>query len=307
MDQAQRLRHLVAAQEDHAAERSRVLAVTSGKGGVGKTNLSVALSLMAVSMGRDVVLLDGDLGLANVDVVLDIQSRYNLSHVLSGEVPVGDALTYAPGGLRVLPGASGVTRMADLSEPEQDILMRNLDLLEQQAELLVVDTGAGISRRVIDFCVASGEVVVVTTPEPTAIADAYAMIKVLGQTDPMLRLWILVNMARTRSEAEQIIERITILSRRFLGMEVHRAGFVLDDPRVAHAVRRRIPFSLAYPGTPATACMREVGRRLGLEHHEGANGEGFFRRMASLLRGHLPGTNGEGPPPPAPGNGGGLP
>lgn len=293
MDQAQKLRDLVLAASETPVKTARVLAVTSGKGGVGKTNISVSLALAAAAEGRNVVILDGDLGLANVDVIFDIQPSYNLSHVISGEVPVQDALIQAPGGVRVLPGAAGMTRMADMSSPEHRLFLKSLEFLERETELIIVDTGAGISRRVIDFCVASGEVLVVTTPEPTAIADAYAMIKVLGQAEPTLRLWLLVNMAGNRMEAEQILDRIIVLSERFLGMQVMRAGYVVADPRVPHAVRRRIPFALAYPSSQASACIAEVAKTLALGDPEPGTGKGFFRRMTELVRGHLGLAHGE--------------
>lgn len=285
-DQARKLREL-AALRGESVQRARVLAVTSGKGGVGKTNLSVGLALTACSLGKRVVILDGDLGLANVDVILDVQSRYNLSHVLSGEASIEDALTTGPGGVKVLPGATGLTRMANLSTPEHQLLLRSLEGLEECADLMIVDTGAGISKRVIEFCLASDEVLVVTTPEPTAIADAYAMIKVLRQADSAVRLNLIVNMAMTPTEARQVAEKIINVSRRHLNLEVSFAGYVLSDPRVPHAVRRRTPFSLAYPGTQAASGIRDIARVLGLDSTSNIGGGGFFRRMSSLFRQHL--------------------
>ena len=295
MDQAQNLRELVQAVGDGsiAPPRARVLAVTSGKGGVGKTNMSVSLALAAAREGRDVIVLDGDLGLANVDVIFDVQANYNLTHVIAGEVDIEDALIDAPGGVRLLAGAAGITGVADLGEAEHRQLLCGLERLEERADLIIVDTGAGISRRVIDFCVASGEVVVVTTPEPTAIADAYAMIKVLAQADPTLCVWLLVNMAANRGEAEQIMERIVVLSERFLGISVQRAGWVLADPRVPHAVRRRVPFLLAYPGAQASLCVEEIVRRMALDAPEGGARGGFFRRMTAILKERLGMPTGE--------------
>lgn len=285
MDQAQRLRELAGVSSTRG--RARVLAVTSGKGGVGKTNLSVGLGLSAAMLGRDAMIIDGDLGLANVDVLLDIQSRYNLSHLLSGEASLEEVITYAPGGLKVLPGAAGVTRMANLTDAEHKQLLGELEQLERRAEVLIVDTGAGISRQVVDFCLASDEVLVVTTTEPTAIADAYAMIKVLGQADPTVRLWLIVNRAANRAEAEQISERIVMLSRRFLNLEVQPAGHVLNDPRVEHAVMLRTPFALKYPSTQASICVRDIARVLGLHAETQPAGRGFFRRVTTLFRDHL--------------------
>ncbi len=293
MDQARRLREFMGAIGGNAPPRARIIAVTSGKGGVGKTNLAVSLALGAAEAGRDVILLDGDLGLANVDVLLDIQAPFNLSHIIAGEISVEESLVEVPGGVRLLPGAAGLASIADLSAPEHQLFLKSLERLEEQTEIIIIDTGAGISRRVIDFCIASGEVLIVTTPEPTAIADAYAMIKVLAQAQPTLKLWLVVNIAGSRSEADQIAERITVLSERFLGVEVRRAGYVLADPRVPFAVRRRVPFSQAYPSTQAAQCVREVALRLGLEDRAHAGGSGFFRRMSALWRSRTPVSTGE--------------
>ncbi len=281
MDQAKRLRELVL--ESEGDKRARVLAVTSGKGGVGKTNLAIALALAAARRGRNVLLLDGDLGLANVDVILDIQPHYNLSHVIAGEVTIEKAITSVPGGLRILPGAAGLTRLADLSATEHRSFLQSMARLERDSELILVDTGAGLSRRTVDFCIASSEVLVVTTPEPTAITDAYAMIKVLAQRDRQLQVWLAVNMANNKSEAEEISERITTLSRRFLAVDVRPAGYVLQDSWVPQAVRRRVPFSLANPSTPASRCVEEMASNLGLAGATDSEKEGFFQRVTSLL------------------------
>ncbi|MGE3164238.1 MAG: MinD/ParA family protein [Planctomycetota bacterium] len=283
MDQAQRLRQLMGGDDDQA-KRARVIAVTSGKGGVGKTNLSVGLGLAAADLGRRVILVDGDLGLANVDVLLDVQSRFNLSHLLSGEASVDEILVAAPGGVRILPGATGVSHMADLAEFEVQHLLRQLEQVERDSDLVIVDTGAGISRQVVQFCLASDEVVVVTTTEPPAIADAYAIIKVLGQADATVRLRLLVNRADSRACADQVAERIVTLARRFLRLDVRPLGFVPTDPHVGRSVMDRFPFGLQYPSCPAAISVRELARVLGFESHHAETGGGFFRRMTNLFR-----------------------
>lgn len=286
MDQAHRLRELAAALED-TGRRARVLAVTSGKGGVGKTNLSVGLALAAADFGRDVVVVDGDLGLANVDVLLDVHSRFNLSHLFSGEASLSEVLTYAPGGIRVLPGAAGVSRMANLEVGDLQRLLSELEEVERNAELLIVDTGAGISRQVTQLCLASDETLVVTTTEPPAIADAYATIKILGQADPAIRLRLVVNRAPNRTEAEQISQRLVMLSRRFLNLDVRPLGFVPNDTHVSRAVMERVPFGIKFPGAAASISVRELARRLGLEGETRESGHGFFRRVTGLFREHL--------------------
>ena len=283
MNQAKGVAEWVAA--SGAVRRARVIACTGGKGGVGKTNLALALALNAASLGRQVVLLDGDLGLANVDILLDFEPRYTLANVLSGEVSVADTLVEAPFGLRVLPGASGLSQMADLTGTQQAALMKQLEALEAACELMIFDTGAGISRTVIEFCLASEEMLVVTTPEPTAIADAYALIKVVAQRNPGCRVWVVVNMAAQRSEAELTHGRLRDLARRFLGVEVGRAGFVLQDPEVPRAVRLHRPFTLHAPAGPAALCVREVARTLGFaEPCARSVAAGFARRIGALFR-----------------------
>ncbi|MFN0059543.1 MAG: AAA family ATPase [Planctomycetota bacterium] len=282
MNQAQGVADWVAASAGGA--RARVIACTGGKGGVGKTNLALALALGAASLGRRAVLLDGDLGLANVDILLNFEPRFTLSNVLAGEVSVRDALFEAPFGLRVLPGASGLPQLADLSRGQQAKLLAELEELEQDCELMIFDTGAGISRSVIDFCLASDEVLVVTTPEPTAIADAYALIKVVSQRNPNCRVWVVVNMAASRSEADLVHARLGDLARRFLAVEIQRAGFVLQDPEVPRAVRLHRPFSMHAPAGSAALCVREVARKLGFAEPCARRGAaGFMRRIGGLF------------------------
>lgn len=271
-------------EEEGQSPRARVIAVTSGKGGVGKTNLSVALGLAAVELGRRVVLVDADLGLANIDVLLDIQSRFNLSHLLSGEASVDEVLVSAPGGMKVLPGATGVSHMAALAEFEVQHLLRQLERIEHEADVVIVDTGAGVSRQVIQFCLASDEVLVVTTTEPPSIADAYATIKILGQADPTVRFRLLVNRADSRTCADQVADRIVTLARRFLHLDVRPVGFIPNDGHVSRSVMDRFPFGLQYPGCPAAVSVRELARVLGLETHHAEVGGGFFRRMTNLFR-----------------------
>ncbi len=284
MSQEQRLREWV--REGKSKKGCRVITVSGGKGGVGKTNLSVALSLAAASQGRRTFLMDGDLGLANIDVLFNLDAERDLSHVLSGRAELDDILIDLPFGLTLVPGASGMTQMADLADIHPDALEGMLCELEKRAELVLVDTGAGITREVVEFCVLSGEVLVVTTPEPTAITDAYALIKVLAEREPGLDLWLLVNMARDHAEGEATIARIREVAERFLGITIKSAGVVLDDPVVSTAVRNRQPFTLAYPHSSAQSCVMSIARNLGFDRPCDQQGSSnFFRRMRSLFTG----------------------
>ncbi|MEE2882640.1 MAG: MinD/ParA family protein [Planctomycetota bacterium] len=284
-DQAWKLRSMVGDRVQPAKGRARVLAITSGKGGVGKTNISVGLAITAATTGLRTVLIDGDLGLANIDVLLDLHPRKNLGHLVEGGASLRDVLIRAPGGFQVLPGASGLSRVADLGHSQQQVLFDVLGQLMEENDLILIDTGAGISRSVVDLCTTAGEVLVVTTPEPTAIVDAYAMLKVFSQDPLSPKCWLVVNQAQSRGEAQQVMGRMRGLARQFLSMEIERAGAILHDPRVPASVRRRQHFSLAYPSSPAAQGVRDLCEGLGLSREKGSHG--FLHRLKHLFSGDL--------------------
>lgn len=284
-DQAWKLRRMVEERVLPARGRARVLAVTSGKGGVGKTNISVGLALSSAAAGLKTVLIDGDLGLANIDVLLDLQPRKNLGHLVVGEASLSEVLVRAPGGLQVLPGASGLSRIADLGQAEKDVLFDALGRLTEENDLVLIDTGAGISRSVVDLCTCAGEVLVVTTPEPTAIVDAYAMLKVFSQTSPSPSCSLVVNQAQSQGEAHQVMGRMRGLARQFLSIEIQQGGAILNDPRVPASVRRRQHFALAYPSSPAAQGVKDLGENLGLSRVKG--NRGFLQRLKGLISGDL--------------------
>ncbi len=277
MDQATTLRTLASRQT-----RASVIAVTSGKGGVGKSNIAVNLAIQFAAVARNVVLLDADLGLANADVLCNVELPFNLSHVISNKKALRDVMVRAPGGFRLIGGASGLARMADLSDYDRQRLVDSLALLEQQADIIIIDTGAGISPNVLSFTRSADDVLIVTTPEPTAITDAYAVIKVLSREGrEHRRLSLLVNQIRTPNEARLVYDRISRVARQFLGVSVYDAGYIFHDECVSQAVRKREPFLLASPRCPASICMAQLAARL-------QNGlavalpqpAGFFYRMS---------------------------
>src|SRR4051795_12249496 len=205
IDQATQLRSLV---RQHRAQRASVIAITSGKGGVGKSNVAVNLSIKLASAGKSVVLLDADLGLANADVLCNIDLPYNLSHVIARKKELHEVMVTAPGGFKLIGGASGLARMADLTDFDRARIVDALGELEQQCDIILIDTGAGISPNVLSFTRAADHVLVVTTPEPTAITDAYAVIKVISRDGCERRLSLLVNQTRGPGEGRVVHERI---------------------------------------------------------------------------------------------------
>jgi len=262
----------------------RVIAVTSGKGGVGKSNVAVNLAARLATMGRRVVLLDADLGLANADLLTGVRVRGNLAHVLTGRRTMAEACCDAPGGFTLVPGASGLAAMADLTERDRESMLEMLHRIEGENDLILIDTGAGISPNVLSFLLAADEVLVVTTPEPPAIADAYALIKTVYRRHQTARVSLLVNMTRDRAEARRVFERVNAVCKRFLGVAIRDAGYMVSDPKVAAAVRRRMPFVLEEPPGPAAECMTQLAHKLDRHAREPAGG-GFFRRVASWLAG----------------------
>lgn len=261
-----------------------VIAITSGKGGVGKSNVAVNLAIKLASAKKDVVLLDADLGLANADVLCNVNLPYNLSHVISRRKELHEVLVQAPGGFRLIGGASGLARMADLSDFDRQRLIDALAQLEQQTDVILIDTGAGISPNVLSFTRAADQVLVVTTPEPTAITDAYAVIKVLQRDGLPRRLSLLVNQARTPAEGRVVHERIAKVAKQFLGVNVMDAGFILSDEQVPLAVRRRVPFITSAPRCAASQCLSQLAMRLEQGCSMRTDSGGFFDRMSRWFR-----------------------
>lgn len=253
----------------------RVIAVTSGKGGVGKTSIVLNTAIALASGGARVVVLDADLGLGNIDVMLGIVPRYNLAHVAAGEVSLADIEVLGPGGIRIVPCGSGVTSLLRLPESERAVLVSALAALEHEADFIIVDTGAGLSPGVVGFLAAVEEVIVVTTPEPTSIADAYATVKVVSYENPAAPVMLVVNMARDLQEAEDAAEKITLVAKRFLSVDLTLLGFVPRDPFVAKAVMQQAPFVVRYPSCPASRAVGEIAERLQGRRWEGSSFQGF--------------------------------
>lgn len=280
-DQAQELRDLV---DQSGNRRARIVAITSGKGGVGKSNIAVNLAIRLTKMGRKVVLLDADLGTANADVLCNISPGGDLAHVVAGRRTLTEAMVEAPGGFRLIPGASGLARMAAMGEYERSRLVQQLSELEEDYDLILVDTGAGVSPNVLSFALGADQLLVVTTPEPTSVADAYAVIKIVARQRADADVRILVNMVVDADEGRSVFKRIDAVCRRFLGLSTRYAGHVSTDPRVPMAVRRRRPFILESPNCDASTCIGQLAHRMDRYAIE-PRGDGLLRRMATWLTG----------------------
>ena len=252
MDQATTLREWAEKDGGRMAGRVQVIAVTSGKGGVGKTNV-VANLAMALSLGgKRVLVLDADLGLGNLDVLLGVVPQYTLEHVLSGAKRVSEIILQGPGGIMILPASSGIQDLTALSREQQVILQDELDRISADVDVLLIDTGAGISSNVLFFAVAAQEILVVASPEPTSITDAYALMKVLSSRFSERHFRLLVNMAKSQRDAREVYRKIGLVADRFLNVSIDYVGYIPADEHVPKAVCRQRAVVEAYPHAPAS-------------------------------------------------------
>jgi flagellar biosynthesis protein FlhG len=236
-----------------------VFSVTSGKGGVGKTSLSANLAYCLAQSGKKVILLDADLGLANIDVILGLTPEYSLFHLFYDNIALGKILTDTPYGFKILPATSGVSEMLELSTGQKLELLESMDEFEENLDYMIVDTGAGINDNVMYFNLAAQERVVVLTPEPTSLTDAYALIKVMTQNHGVQHFKIVVNMASDKKNALYIFKRLYNACDHFLaGVSLELAGFVPRDPVVRKSIMEQRPFCMEDAGSPACRAVREL-------------------------------------------------
>ena len=268
IDQANTLRQLVNTDDKEAAaatkkdqkRRAQVISITSGKGGVGKTNVTINLAYALASLGRKVFILDADLGLANIDVLLNISPPYNIEHVLSGEKNINDIVVQGPAGIRILPASSGLSELAELSRDEQVKLFRKLGEIDQSMDYLLVDTGAGIASNVLRFNATSDEIILIVTPEPTSMTDAYSVIKILATKYHVRQFNLITNAVESPKEAKAVFERLHKVVHDFLQIKLNYLGFVLKDPMLTKAVRMQKPLLEIYPKSPAGKCFLALAK-----------------------------------------------
>ncbi len=244
------------------ATRHRTIAFTSGKGGVGKSNLVLNTGLAIARRGRRVAILDGDLGLASINVLMGLSPRFDLRHVLSGERPLRDIVLHGPHGLSVIPAGSGIAELANLDDEAREALLGQLSAVAETVDYLLIDTGAGISDTVLNLVMASDEAIVVTRPEPTALADAYALIKVIVTQEPAYPFHLLINMVRDARQAEQVYASLEQILVRFLGYQPGNAGHVVTDACVGQGVVHQVPFTIMAPHSPAARDVEALATRI---------------------------------------------
>jgi len=220
-------------------ERTRVIAVTSGKGGVGKTNIVANLGYAFARIGKKVLILDADMGLGNLDVLLGLAPKYNLSHVIMGQKSVSDIIVEGPGNMLILPASSGIQELTQLTQDQKVQILRELDEAIHSVDILFIDTAAGISSNVMDFNVTAQEIIIVVSPEPTSITDAYALMKVLSLKYAEKCCKVVVNLASTTQQGAEVFRQLNLVTERFLDMTIDYLGSVLFDAKMSKCVKQQ--------------------------------------------------------------------
>lgn len=262
MDQAEGLRNIVKHHNQKQAGNARVITVTSGKGGVGKSSTSINLALQYRRLGKKVIILDADFGLANIEVMFGIIPQYNLSDLLYRGKELKDIIMQGPEGIGFISGGSGIAKLVNLDSEQIRRLVYKLSELEKMTDVLIIDTGAGITSSVLEFVAASAEVILVTTPEPTSVTDAYALLKALSMFDGFdkndTKIRLLCNKVNSINEGINLYEKLNMIAERFLNLNLTMLGCVPQDSLVTKAVMKQKPVSMIYPNAASTKAFEEA-------------------------------------------------
>ena len=242
--------------------KARVIAITSGKGGVGKTSIVANLGYAFTKLGKKVLILDADLGLGNLDVLLGLAPKYNLSHVIMEEKTIEDILIEGPGKMKILPASSGIQELTNLTRQQKINILTQLDRLIDTVDILFIDTAAGISPNVMDFNATAQEIVVVVSPEPTSITDAYALMKVLSLKYSEKVCKLLVNMTTRPEEGREVFRQLHLVTDRFLDIHIEYLGCILNDEKVTRGVKSQKIVSELFPDTQASKCFKDLARKI---------------------------------------------
>jgi flagellar biosynthesis protein FlhG len=281
-DQAEGLRELMKEMRPTTRDKkTRIITVASGKGGVGKTNMSINLAIAYAKLKKKVIVLDADLGLANVNVVMGVIPKYNLYHVVRKQKTMREIILDTNYGIQIVAGASGFSKIANLEKEERRSFIDELQELSY-ADIIIIDTSAGVSGNVLSFIEAADDVIIVITPEPTAITDAYGLIKIMSTEidNQDMSLKLIVNRAQSITEAKKVQQRVISIAGQFLNLKLDYLGYVYDDPIVSQAVRRQLPFMILDPNSRPSECVMQIVARLeNLDYKEGSGMSKFLRNF----------------------------
>lgn len=265
MDQAEQLRKLVK-QQSRPKEVARVITVTSGKGGVGKSTIAVNLAIQMSRMGKKVVILDADFGLANIEVMLGIRPQYNLADLMFRGQNLAEIITEGPEGIGFISGGSGIQELARLTREQVVYLVQKLYQLDEMADVIIVDTGAGIADTVLEFVAASSEVVLVATSEPTSITDAYALLKTLNRksefSSECTRIKLVSNRISSEDDGQSLFDKLSVVVEKFLSIKLEYLGGIDNDEICSKAIMKQIPISISYPNSQSAKSMVAIAEKL---------------------------------------------
>lgn len=263
--------------------KARVITITSGKGGVGKTNLTVNLALSLAKQGKKVMVVDADLGLSNVDVVLGVSPPNNLSQLVRNGYAITDVVADGPLGIKFVSGGSGIYELSNLSDAQIYYFLNQFGQFDSWADIILIDTGAGLNRNVLSFIMAADEVIIITTPEPTSVTDAYAIVKTYASHRGKSPVHLVVNRVRDVAEGEGVVHKLTKVTQRFLGFSLTHLGFIFEDRQVQKAVTSQVPLMISYPDSIAARCIDRIAHTLIYGENIPAPGgiRRFFQRFLS--------------------------
>lgn len=266
MDQAEQLRNIVRMnnQTQSSKKVARVITVTSGKGGVGKSNMSVNLALQLRKLGKSVLIFDADFGLANIEVLFGAIPQFNLGDVIYRDKNIKDVITTGPMDIKFISGGTGIDGLGNLGKEQIQKLVTNLAELDSLADIIIIDTGAGISDSVLDFVMSGSEVVLVTTPEPTSITDSYSLLKAINRNKDYdrsnLRIRVAVNKVSSQNEGKALFSKLNVVVQRFLDLSIEYLGAIPMDESIYKAVMQQSPVSLKFPNSKATRAYEDIAR-----------------------------------------------
>lgn len=289
-DQAEKLRQLVNKinrnESNSKAPSSKIFAITSGKGGVGKSNFTINLAISLSKLGYNVIVFDADIGFANIDVISGIIPKYTIADVISGSKKITEIIYEGPGGVKLISGGSGINELFTLSNKKLELLTTQLLDLENFCDYLLIDTSAGFSEVSLSFLNASEEVILITTPEPTSLTDGYAMIKTLSKANPNIKIKIIINRVKNEIQSNEVFNKLKKVTDKFLNFDIENLGYIYDSKIVTDSVMNQIPFVISNPNSNVSKKMNQIALSvIGLEYSikENYGFRGFINNFKEFI------------------------
>lgn len=284
-DQAYKLRELIhvnKSSQKKVSSDARIIAISSGKGGVGKTNFTVNIGIALTKLNKKVTIIDADLGLANIDIILGLVPKFTLTHVLKNQKNIEDIIMDGPDGIKIISGGSGVMDLVNLSAQELEALIKTFEYLNEDSDYILIDTGAGLNQSVLSFIQAAQELIVVVTSDPTSITDAYALIKNIKSMNIPIK--IVVNRVESNKEGHEVFHKLNSATTKFLNFEMENIGFIYEDPCVKKSVRNQVPFMIGFPNALASKGVELIANTLDHQKNYQQEEGGFSSFIKKLFK-----------------------